>query len=169
MIITSNTLKQRRGGYNTGVNMFQAKKAFENAMVLEMLFGKGELDAGVGVFNGGLLDSLGERTRSTEVSLTKGLVCVKGTISDKRTYSDSGLELRVGTGDVLTTFHSLPDTTVDCVPIWATEHGARAEQGQGVVVGTNFIDSDIPQHIIIDLLRQVDVDTQEVGYQRWVN
>jgi hypothetical protein len=53
--------------------------------------------------------------------------------------------------------------SVDRHPVRTTEHGAGAEEGEGVVLGTGIIDGDVPQHVLADLLREVDVDAQEVG------
>ena len=87
--------------------------------------------------------------------------CIKITII--ATYSDSRLELSVGAGKVLTSFNGLAHATVDALPVGATEHGARAEKGQGIVLGACIVDGNIPEHVFADLLSEIDVDTQEVS------
>ena len=87
--------------------------------------------------------------------------CIKITII--ATYSDSRLELSVGAGKVLTSFNGLAHATVDALPVGAAEHGARAEEREGVVLGTSIVHGNVPEHVLVDLLREVDVDAQEVG------
>ena len=81
-------------------------------------------------------------------------------------YSDSRLELRVGAGQILAGLNGLTHTAVDALPVRATEHGSGTEEGQRVVFRTGVVDRDVPKHILADLLGEVDVDAQEVGYEQ---
>ena len=51
------------------------------------------------------------------------------------------------------------------LPVGAAKHRAGAEQGKRVVRRPRIVDRDVPQHVLADLLREIDVDTQEVGYR----
>jgi len=81
------------------------------------------------------------------------------------TYADSGLELGCATGQVLAEFDCLPNATVDALPVWATKHGAGAEQCQRIVHGTGVVECNVPEHVFLDLLSQVDIDAKEVGWE----
>lgn len=81
------------------------------------------------------------------------------------TYPNSRLELRVGAGKILSALNSLAHTPKDVLPVRTAEHSARAEERQRVVFGASIVDGNVPEHILGDLLCEVDVDTQEVGYR----
>ena len=85
-------------------------------------------------------------------------------MESSKTYSNSGLQLGVGTRQVLTGLDSLPHATVDALPVGAAEHGTRAEKGKRIVLSTCVVHGDVPQHVLVDLLGEIDVDTQEVCY-----
>ena len=78
------------------------------------------------------------------------------------TYADFSLGLTCVTGQVLTDFDCLPNPTVDALPVWTAEHGAGAELCKRIVFGS-VVHCDVPKHIFVDLLSQVDVDPKEVG------
>lgn len=80
-----------------------------------------------------------------------------------RTYPDGGLQLRVAARNVLAGLDSHAHLLVDTTPIRTTEHGARAEERQGIVFCACVVDRDVPQHVFTNLLCQVDVDAEEVG------
>ena len=95
------------------------------------------------------------------------------------TYSNLGPQLGVGAREVLTTLNGQAHAGVDRLPVGTTEQGTRPEQSQRVVVCTGIVDRDVPQHVLcsfvsndwlirdnmrtVNLLREVDVDAQEVG------
>lgn len=83
-----------------------------------------------------------------------------------KTHPDSSLELRVGAGQVLTSLDCLAEAAVDSLPVGATEHGTGAEERKGIIRSSGIVDSNIPQHVLADLLGQVDVDAQEVSCKR---
>jgi hypothetical protein len=82
------------------------------------------------------------------------------------THSDGSLELRVGAGQVLTSLNCLTEAAVDSLPVRTTEHGTRAEERKRIVGSSGIVDGNIPQHVLADLLGQVDVDAQEVSCRR---
>ncbi len=82
----------------------------------------------------------------------------------RATYPNLGLELRVRAGEVLPRGDCLAHAAVDRLPVRAPEHGASAEERERVVLRAGVVDGDVPEHVLADLLRQVDVDTQEVGW-----
>ena len=79
------------------------------------------------------------------------------------TYADVGLELRTGAGEVLAALDGLAHAGVDALPVRTAEHGASTEERERVVLGARIVDGDVPEHVLVDLLREVDVDAQEVG------
>lgn len=79
------------------------------------------------------------------------------------TYPDLRLQLSAGARQVLAGLDGLTHATVDGFPVRAAEHGASTEKGQWVVLGTSIVDRNVPQHVLADLLGEVDVDAQEVG------
>lgn len=81
------------------------------------------------------------------------------------TYPDGRLELRVRAGEVLSALNGLVHTREDVLPVRTAEHSARAEERQRVVLGASIVDGNVPEHVLGDLLREVNVDTQEVGYR----
>ena len=60
--------------------------------------------------------------------------------------------------------HSNP--TVNGFPVRPTIHGTRTQKCQRIVFGTGVVYSDIPKHVVADLLSQIDVDAQEVGCRK---
>lgn len=90
-------------------------------------------------------------------------VSASATIRDNVTYANVGLELGLGTRQVLAGLNSRPHLLVDVLPVGTAEHRARAEQGERVVRRARIVDRDVPQHVLADLLREINVDTQEVG------
>ena len=83
--------------------------------------------------------------------------------STQSTYSNLGLELRVGARKVLASLDRLAHAAVDVLPVWTAEHGARTEERERVVFSTGIVDCNVPEHVLGNLLREIDVDTQEVG------
>ena len=81
------------------------------------------------------------------------------------TYSDFGLQLGIGAGEILARFDGLTHAAVDGLPIGATEHSTSAQQSKRVILCTSVVDSNVPQHILTDLLSKVNVDTQEVSWK----
>lgn len=79
------------------------------------------------------------------------------------TYANFGLDLTCATGQVLTNFNRLPDPTVNALPFRPTEYGAGAEQCQRIILGTSIVDCNVPKHVFVDLLGQVDIDAEEVS------
>lgn len=82
----------------------------------------------------------------------------------RATYPNLGLELCVGAGEVLARGDCLAHAAIDGLPVRATEHGTSAEERKRVVLRARVVDGDVPEHVLADLLREVDVDTQEVGW-----
>jgi len=111
-----------------------------------MFLGKGEFHRRTGVVDARLPESLGDSTSSTEIR------------------PDFGFQLRGAAWDVLPALDGLSHLTVDGHPVRTSEHGTRAEERKRVVLGTRVIDSNVPEHVFADLLREVDVDAQEVGW-----
>jgi hypothetical protein len=118
----------------------------EGTTQLEVLLCKRELNRCAGVIDTGLLEGLCDGARAAEVG------------------RDLGLELRIAAGNVLPGLNGLFQLAVDVGPVGAAEHGARAEERERVVVRAGVVDGDVPQHVFVDLLRQVNVDAEEVGY-----
>jgi hypothetical protein len=69
-------------------------------------------------------------------------------------------------GNVLPRFNRLTHAAVNGLPVGATEHRARTKQGQRVVIRASIIHGDVPEHVVTDLLRQIDVDTEEVRWEK---
>jgi hypothetical protein len=111
----------------------------------EVLLGEAELDVRVRLRLGSLLERLGDWRRPAEVR------------------RNLGAELRVCAREVLAGLNGLAEARVDVLPVRTTEHSASAEERERVVRGTGVVDSDVPEHVLVDLLREVDVDAQEVG------
>ena len=76
--------------------------------------------------------------------------------------SNRCLQLRRASGKILSGFYSLPHPSKDRLPIRATKHSARAKEGQRIVFSTGVVNCDVPKHVLADLLREVDVNAQEV-------
>ena len=87
------------------------------------------------------------------------------TTRDSITYADVGLELGLRTGQVLTGLNRRPHLLVDMLPVGTAEHRARAEQREGIVRRARVVHSDVPQHVLANLLREINVDTQEVSWK----
>ena len=79
------------------------------------------------------------------------------------TYADVGLELRTGAREVLTALDGLAHAGVDRLPVRTSEHSASAKERKRVVLSARVVDGDVPEHVLGDLLGQIDVDTEEVG------
>ena len=87
---------------------------------------------------------------------------------DIRTYPaeigpNARAELALRTGEILAGLNRIADVGVDRGPIRTTVHGASAEERQGVVLCTGIVDDDVPHGCLVELLRKVNVDAQEVG------
>jgi len=111
----------------------------------EMFLGKGEFHVRTSVVKARFFESFGDSTGSTEV---RPNFC---------------FQLGGGTGDVLAALDGLPHLAVNGHPVGAPEHGARAEERERVILSSGVVYSDIPEHVLVYLLREVDVDAQEVG------
>ena len=74
------------------------------------------------------------------------------------TYADLGPKLRVGSREVLATLNCLAHPRIYRLPVGSTEHGPRAEKREWVVLCSGVVDRNVPQHVLADLLGQVDVD-----------
>ena len=79
------------------------------------------------------------------------------------TYSNLGPQLGVGAREVLTTLNGQAHAGVDRLPVGTTEHGTGTKQRERVVLRASVVDSDVPEHVLGDLLGEVDVDAEEVG------
>lgn len=79
------------------------------------------------------------------------------------TYPDFRLQLRCAPWKVLPSFYGLSHLSVNRHPVRASKHRAAAKKSERVVLGTGVINSNIPQHIFPDFLREIDVDPEEVG------
>lgn len=79
------------------------------------------------------------------------------------TYADLGLELRVGSGKVLSALDGLAHARVDRLPVGTTEHSAGTQESERVILSTGIIDGNVPEHVLSNLLGEVDVDAEEVG------
>ena len=77
--------------------------------------------------------------------------------------TDGRLELRLASREVLTVLDRRPQAQVDALPVRTTEHGTSAEKRERVILSTGIVDGDVPEHVLADLLGEVDVDTQEIG------
>lgn len=134
----------------------------------ETYLGESEVDRRAVGLLAGLLDSLREDARAAEVRLSSTLVSHPAT--QKRpsydTYPNLGLELSVGTRDVLAALDGLAHARVDRLPVGAAEHGTSAKERKRVVLRARIVDSNVPEHVLRDLLGEVDVDTEEVRCAR---
>jgi hypothetical protein len=74
------------------------------------------------------------------------------------THADSCLELRVRAREILASLDRLAKAPVDALPVWAAEHGTRTQEGERVICRASVVDSNVPEHVLVDLLRKVDVD-----------
>jgi len=110
-----------------------------------MFLGKGEFHRGTAVVDARLPQSLGDSTGSTEIC------------------PDPGFKLGCAARNVLSSFDCLSHLAVDGHPVRASEHGTGAEERKGVVLRAGIVNGDVPEHVLADLLSEVDVDTQEVG------
>ena len=63
----------------------------------------------------------------------------------------------------MATLDGLLHATVDALPVGTSEHGASTEKGKGIILCTSIVDSNVPEHILADLLGEVDVNAEEVG------
>jgi hypothetical protein len=77
--------------------------------------------------------------------------------------SNARAKLALRTGEVLAGLNGFADIGVDRGPVWTSVHGTSAEECQGVVLCTSIVDNDIPHGCLVELLRKVNVDAQEVG------
>lgn len=112
---------------------------------LEVLLCKGELNRRRAGFNCRLANRLGKRRRSTEVS------------------SNARLELARSTREVLSRLNRRANVAIDRLPIRTTVHCARAEERQRIILCACIVDDDTPDGVLVELLRQVEVDAQKVG------
>jgi len=111
---------------------------------LEVLLGKPEVDGSAAVVVAGHFEGLGDGTGTTEVR------------------SDLGLELGRAAWEVLASLDRLPHLAVDGHPVGTAEHRAGTEERERVVLRAGVVDGDVPKHALVNLLREVDVDAQEV-------
>lgn len=109
-----------------------------------MFLGKGKLNRRAGVVNTGFLESLGDSTGSTEVG------------------PDFCFQLGCAAWDVLSALNGLSHLAINGHPVGAAKHGAGAEECERVVLCAGIIDGDVPKHVFVNLLGEVDVDAQEV-------
>jgi hypothetical protein len=86
--------------------------------------------------------------------------CAGGGTGD--TYADISAHGRCRARKVLARLDGHPEPAVDVREVGATKEGAGTKEREGVVRCTCVVNSDIPHHVFIDLLRQVDVDAQKV-------
>jgi len=85
-----------------------------------------------------------------------------------RTYpaeigSNARAKLTLRAGEILASLNGVADVGVDRGPVWTSVHGTSAEKCQGVVLCTGIVDNDVPHGGLVELLRKVNVDAQEVG------
>jgi hypothetical protein len=86
------------------------------------------------------------------------------------TYPDFGLQLRGTAGQITAALNCPPQPIVNGHEVRAPEHGPRAEEGERVVICTGVVHHDVPQHVLVYLLREVDADAEEVGFSNgWLN
>jgi hypothetical protein len=62
----------------------------------------------------------------------------------------------------LSRFNCLTHAAIDGLPVGTTEHRTRAEQSQRIIICSGIVDSNIPEHVVGNLLREIDIDTKEV-------
>jgi hypothetical protein len=58
----------------------------------------------------------------------------------------------------------LVDLAVNGHPVRTPEKRACPEQSERIVRGSGIINSNVPEHILADLLRQIHIDAQEIGW-----
>jgi len=112
---------------------------------LEVLLGERELNVRAGSRLGFQLNSLGEDRRSTEVD------------------SNARFELTGAAGQVLAEFDGTTKAAKDGLPVGTAIHGTGPQKGQRIVLSTGIVDDNVPDGIFLELLGEVDVDTQKVG------
>lgn len=78
------------------------------------------------------------------------------------TYSNLGPKLGVGAREVLAALDRRAHARVDGLPVGTTEHRASAKESERIILGARIVDSDVPEHVLRDLLGQVDVDAEEI-------
>jgi len=124
---------------------YSAKLDIQKTARLKVLLGKCKLNIGTSMVVASLLDRLGEATRTAEVC------------------PNFRLQLGGGSRQVLTRLNCHLHLSVDGLPIWASKHSTGAEKGQRIVIRAGIVNCDVPQHVLRDLLRKIDVDAKEVG------
>lgn len=77
--------------------------------------------------------------------------------------SDARAKLTLRAREVLASLNGAADVGVDRGPVWTTVHGTSAEECQGVILCTGIVDNNVPHGCLVELLRKVNVDAQEVG------
>ena len=77
--------------------------------------------------------------------------------------TDGGLQLGLAAWKVLSGFNGRPNSLIDGPPIRSTEHRAGTQQSQRVIFRTGIVDCNVPEHVLTNLLSEVDVDAEEVG------
>ena len=77
--------------------------------------------------------------------------------------ADGRLDAGAGTRKVLARLNAHTETAVDVLEVGTAEQRTGAEERERVVRRTGVVDGDVPEHVLGDLLGQVDVDTEEVG------
>ena len=80
-----------------------------------------------------------------------------------KTHGNPGSELRPAARQVLPGLDRLLEGRVDVLPVWTAEERSRTQERERIVLRAGIIDGDVVRHVLCDLLRQVDVDAQEVG------
>lgn len=112
--------------------------------------------------NCGFPDSLGEHTGPAEIGLKveQSIVGLKFSLI---AHPNFRLQLRRAFRKILASLDSLFHLPVDCHPIGTSEHRAGAKESQRVVFSASAVDGNIPKHVFVDLLGEIDVDAEEVG------
>jgi hypothetical protein len=85
----------------------------------------------------------------------------------KTQYPNFGLQLRGTTRQIVSTFNRPAQSPVDGHPVRAPEQRTRTQERERIILGTGVVDDDIPQHIFIDLLREVNTDAKEVCFEKY--
>ena len=80
-----------------------------------------------------------------------------------KTHGNPGSELGPAARQVLPSLDRVLEGRVDVLPVWAAEERPRTQERERIVLRASIIDRDVVRHVLRDLLRQVDVDAQEVG------
>jgi len=89
--------------------------------------------------------------------------CLGQNVGSTEIGSDARAKLTLRTGQVLASLNGVADVGVDRGPVWTTIHGTSAEECQGVILCTGIVDNDVPHGCLVELLRKVNIDAQEVG------